>query len=175
MLFPRFLPLAIGLLVACGAGSSGPRLDARWVGRDSGLLAARPRAVWCAPARRLDITGMQGDNGLAFAIYPVGELGQGEYPAFLPGPDSEPPRPGAAVALRVYTTVALRGYRSDSGGGTVSLSRSGPGWSLRFALRLRQLGTLDTVRLSGLATGLAPLSDSTACGSDSLSGRKTAG
>ncbi len=156
---PRVYAAALAaMLPACETLRPGPELDARWIGRDTGHLAASAQAFWCEGVRRLEIRGVHGDTGVGLVLYAGGESGgalvPGPYPVFDPLPDTGPPRPGSAVALRFFTRTLIKGYRGDSG--SVGLARSGRGWRARVAARLLTVGGADTVWLTGVARGIVP-------------------
>ena len=146
----RIRPLAlltIGLCVACHGVGGGARLDARWIGSDTGAFAGTPKVTWCGSIQRLELTAVdENDGGVGLAIYPPKELRPGHYAAFDPGIDSVH-RPGAAAASRFFTEQAVKGFQSDSGG--LDLERNGVTFSAKFGFRMRSLEGKDTVRLTG--------------------------
>lgn len=143
----RLAPLLAGILMACSGPEGAARLEARWIGSDTGAFAGTSKVTWCGSVQRLEITAVDGnDAGVGLAIYPVKELRPGRYGAFDPGIDSVR-RPGVAAASRFFTEQAVKGFQSDSG--ELELERSGTAFSARFAFRMRSLEGSDTVRLTG--------------------------
>ncbi len=141
------VPLMAGLFMACSGPEGAARLDARWVGSDTGAFAGTPKVTWCGSIQRLEVTAVDGnDAGVGVAIYPVKELRPGRYEAFDPGIDSVH-RPGVAAASRWFTEQAVKGFQSDSG--DLKLERTGTTFSARFGFRMRSLEGRDTVRLTG--------------------------
>ena len=139
--------LVAGLFMACRGPVDGARLDARWVGSDTGVFAGTPKVTWCGSIQRLELTAVDGsDAGIGLAIYPPGELRPGRYDAFDPGIDSIH-RPGVASASRWFTEQAVKGFQSDSG--SLDLERTGTTFSAQFGFRMRSLEGRDTVRLTG--------------------------
>jgi hypothetical protein len=145
-------------LAGCDALPSMPALEVRWTGRDTGRLESRAQAFWCPGVARLEIRGVQGDAGAGLVLYARSESSaapeSGAYPVFDPLPDTGTPRPGSAVALRLFTQTLIKGYRGDSG--SVALARRGRTWSARIAARLLTMGGGDTVWLTGVARGVVP-------------------
>lgn len=79
--------------VAC-RGDAG-RLSVSWTGADSGSLRVPVRATWCPLDSVLEITGADGDSGIALALLPADSLAPGIYPVMSPGATSASgPRPG---------------------------------------------------------------------------------
>jgi hypothetical protein len=151
-------PLALllaGLLLACeSAGPGGGRLEARWIGSDTGNFSGTPRVAWCGSVRRLELTAVDGnDGGVGLVLYPAAELRPGRYEAFDPGIDSVR-RPGTTAAARFFTEQAVKGFQSDSGG--LDLERSGTSFGATFGFRMRSLEGRDTVRLTGRFRGAVP-------------------
>ena len=139
--------LIAGMFMACSGPKGSGRLDARWVGSDTGAFAGTPKVTWCGSIQRLEVTAVDGnDAAVGLVIYPVKELRTGRYEAFDPGMDSVR-RPGVAGASRFFTEQAVKGFQSDSG--ELELERSGTTFSARFGFRMRSLEGRDTVRLTG--------------------------
>ena len=131
--------LVVGLFLACTGPAGGARLEARWVGSDTGAFAGTPKVTWCGSIQRLEVTAVDGnDAGVGLALYPLKELRPGRYDAFDPGIDSVH-RPGVAAASRWFTEQAVKGFQSDSG--DLELERSGTTFSARFGFRMRSLGS----------------------------------
>lgn len=100
------------------------RLEAAWAGADSGKISGAATAEWCGVRRLLEIRAVQGDTGLALALYPAETLAAGVYRVVDPAKaDSVPP--AAGVALRWLAQTTIQGLQGDSG--TVVLERSGAG------------------------------------------------
>ena len=145
------LGIVVCLLSACRReigwrGGSG-HLDARWSGAEEGTISAPATAEWCPIRKFLEIRAIQGDTGLALALYPAGTIVAGEYRVVHP-PKAESLPPAAGVALRWLTQTAVRGFEGESG--TVVLERSPSGTlSGRVAAGTRSI--TDTLRaaLSG--------------------------
>lgn len=156
-----FLLCLVGPLIACDKASGEGRLTASWNGADTGKVAARPAAVWCQDARRLEVTLVRDDLGIGLVLYPADTLAPGEFPAFDPGADTVT-RPSAAAALRWFSEQAIEGYQSDSG--LVVLEEAEGRFSGSFGFRLHSLDDAKILWLTGSLAGIAP----GACRSDSL-------
>ncbi|MEO8634415.1 MAG: hypothetical protein ABI587_03960 [Gemmatimonadales bacterium] len=153
----RIRPLALlvtGLLLACGGRAGGPRLDARWIGSDTGAFTGTAKVVWCGSIQRLELIAVDdNDAGIGLTIFPAVELRPGHYDAFDPGIDTVR-RPGAAAAARFFTEQAVKGFQSDSG--SLDLERTGSTFGARFGFRMRSLEGGDTVRLTGHVKDVVP-------------------
>ena len=163
------LALTLGCRAAADSAAAG-EFEADWVGADTGMLRATPRAVWCPAGRLLYLNAVRGDNGLGLVIYPADTLEPGAYPAFAPGADTVP-RPSVAGSVRWFSQTALKGLRSDSG--ALTLERGGAPFSAAFEFRLVGAGGRDTVRLAGRFRGVRPESDSGSCPADSSAAEGT--
>jgi hypothetical protein len=120
------------------------RLEVEWTGSDPGKIAGPATAEWCAGRRLLEIRAVQGDTGIALALYPAETLAAGRYPVVDPIRAESVP-PAAGVALRWLTKTAVQGLQGDSG--VVQLERSGPGQvSGRVSARARSV--VDTLRVT---------------------------
>jgi hypothetical protein len=156
--------LVLSLMVACGEwesqASQPGRLEARWTGADSGKISAPATAEWCAERLLLEIRAIQGDTGVAMALYPVDTVVSDSYPVVEPTrADSAPP--SASVALRLFSQTAIKGYRGDSG--TVLLKRSGSG-QLSGSLAARARSALNgQIRLSGRFDRVAVMPQKRGC------------
>lgn len=106
--------------VAC-RGDAG-RLSVSWTGADSGSLRVPVRATWCPLDSVLEITGADGDSGIALALLPADSLAPGIYPVMSPGGNIRL-RPQARVALRLFEETLVNGYYSISGAVTVDSAR----------------------------------------------------
>jgi hypothetical protein len=148
----------IGLALAACTRSGGTKaagageFTAEWIGADTGGLTTRPVARWCEQARRMDVTAIREDVGIALAFYlpaapgPASPPGEVLVPVFDPGIDTAQP-PAVAVASRWFSQKVVAAYQSDSG--SVSLSTVKGLISARFGVRLRSLNGEDTVRMTG--------------------------
>ncbi len=158
------------VLAGCEVLRSEPALEVRWIGRDTGQLEARAQAFWCGGVGRLEIRGVHDDAGLGLVLYSRAASPQalepGPYPVFDPIADTGTPRPGSAVALRLFTRTLIKGYRGDSG--TVGLNRQRGAWSARLAARLLTVGGADTVRVTGVARGVVPREVPESCPPDAV-------
>jgi hypothetical protein len=77
-------------------------------------MVAPVRAEWCDSLRMLEIRALQGDSGLAVAVYPESTVQSDSYPVLLPDrADSSPP--SSAVALRWFAETSIKGFQGDSG------------------------------------------------------------
>jgi hypothetical protein len=157
--------LVFSLMAACGEWESQAsqvgRLEARWTGADSGKISAPAVAEWCADRLLLEIRAIQGDTGLAMALYPVDTVVSDSYPVVEPSrADSAPP--SASVALRLFSQTAIKGYQGDSG--AVLLKRSGSGQlSGSLAARARSVLTGQQIRLSGRFDRVAVMPQERGC------------
>jgi hypothetical protein len=138
-------------MAACGTSESqlspAGRLEARWTGADTGKISGLATAEWCADSLVLEIRAIQGDTGLALALYVVDTIATDSYRVVEPArADSVPP--SASVALRLLSQTAIKGFQGDSG--TVILERSGSGQlSGSLAARARSVLNGGQIRLSG--------------------------
>ena len=163
------LTLSLG---ACHTGSEGGRLEASWIGADTGHFAAPAKAEWCRVAGRLEVTAVQGDVGFGLALYPAGELVDGEYPVVDSAAESVAVsdidsgtdsivRPSASGAYRKFPEQRVAGFLGDSG--SVVLAHQGGRVELGFRFRMPSVEGKDTIEAKGTAAGLVPgdcLSDS---------------
>lgn len=131
---------------------SGAWLEAHWTGSDTGRISTSATAEWCDSLRVLEIRALQGDSGLALAVYPRAGLTAGRYPVGPPERvDSNPP--GAAVALRWFAETAIKGLRSVRG--EVRLDRSSSGVvSGDFEADLAAVNASDRLHVRGSFRGL---------------------
>jgi hypothetical protein len=144
---PR-LVIAIGMLGACrqefrwrGGGSG--NLEVRWSGTEKGMISGTATAEWCGIRKVLEIRTVQGDTGLALALYPTDTIRAGAYRVVDP-PKAESLPPSTGVALRWLTQNAIRGFQGESG--AVVLERSPAGLlSGRVTAAVRSV--TDTMRL----------------------------
>lgn len=119
-------------------------LEARWTGADSGRMAAPATAEWCAVRRLLEIRGVQGDTGVALALYPADSLAAGSYRVVDPM-KADSVRPAAGVAFRWFSQTTIQGLQGDSG--TVVLERSGTG-ELSGSLEAKARSVVNGVQVS---------------------------
>ena len=152
-------------MTACGKWESQPsqagRLDARWTGADSGKISAPAAAEWCADRLLLEIRAIQGDTGLALALYPVDTIASDSYPVVEPT-RADSARPSAGVALRLFSQTAIKGYQGDSG--KVLLERSSSGQlSGSLAARARSVLNGEQIRLSGKFERVAVMPQERGC------------
>jgi hypothetical protein len=145
------LGIAVCLLSGCrrdfGRSSGSGHLDARWTGKEEGRISAPATAEWCAIRKLLEIRAIQGDTGLALALYPADTIVAGEYRVVDPPKAESLPR-AAGVALRWMTQNAIRGFQGESGAVVLERSRSGT-ISGRVAARARSATDTMRVDISG--------------------------
>ena len=180
--------VAAGLIgsLACSSGEPAPSrtgsLDVEWTGADTGKLSAGAVAEWCDSLRVLELRAIQGDTGIAIAVYPSGprvradtvarprsilrpssaapdtmvpgdSVTPGDYPV-LPPEQADSSRPSAAVALRWFAETSIRGFRGDSG--KVVIEAIGPGRSAgRFSVHLRSATEGSRLTVTGTFAGLS--------------------
>ena len=151
------LVFGLSLVAACGKvesqRSQAGRLEARWRGSESGKISTTAAAEWCADRRMLEIRAIQGDTGLAVAVYAVDTIASDSYRVVEPTrADSAPP--SARVALRLFAQTSIKGYQADSG--TVILERSRAGHiSGSLAARARSVLNGEQIRLNAKFQGVA--------------------
>ena len=180
--------VAAGLIgsLACSSGepaaSRTGSLDVEWIGADTGKLSAGAVAEWCDSLKVLELRAIQGDTGIAIALYPSGSRARADTvarPGSIPRPSSAAPdtvmpgdsatpgeypvlspeqadssRPSAAVALRWFAETSIRGFRGDSG--KVVLEAIGPGRSAgRFSAHLRSATEGSRLTVTGSFAGLS--------------------
>jgi hypothetical protein len=140
------------LLVACFGACHSPskgeagagKLDVSWTGREPGSMSAPATASWCTSRHLLEVRGIQGDTGLALALYPADTLTAGVYRVVDPTRAESLP-PAASVALRWLTPKVVQGFRGE--GGTVRLERSRLG-QVSGEVSARARSVVDTQRLT---------------------------
>ncbi|HEX2636976.1 MAG TPA: hypothetical protein VHL81_07580 [Gemmatimonadales bacterium] len=123
---------------------TGPRLEARWSGTDTAAFTAPAVAEWCDSLDLLELRAVAGDTGLALAVYRADTIQPGEYPIRPPDVADTTP-PSAALALRWFSRMSVRGVRSDSG--TLTLRRAADG-VLSGSFRAKARGISDAGRLT---------------------------
>ena len=136
------------LLASCGwmpqRPAEGGHLEAKWSGPDGGKISAPASAEWCPAKRILEIRAVQGDTGIAFALYPGDTLIAGRYRVADPL-KAESLAPAAGIALRWFTQNAVKGFQGDTG--TVFLDRS-PSGELGGSVAAGARSVIDTQRVS---------------------------
>jgi hypothetical protein len=159
----RECPAALGrllggltLMAACSRAEPSPpmggRLEAQWVGSDTGKLVAPAVAEWCDSLRMLEVRAVHGDTGIALVLYPADSVTPGRFPLVSPQ-RRDSARPSAALAVRWFAETSIRGFRSDSG--AVRVTALGPGTgSGTFGARLRSATEGSLLRLTGSFQGL---------------------
>jgi hypothetical protein len=153
------------LTAACDQQESLPsqagRLEVQWTGADTGRISANASAEWCADRRWLEIRAVQGDTGVAMALYPVDSVVPDSYPVVEPT-RADSARPTASLGLRLFSQTAVKGYRGDSG--AVLLERSGSRHlSGRLTARARGVPNGEQIRLSGKFERVALLPQERGC------------
>jgi hypothetical protein len=146
-------------------------LEARWTGPDSGKISATATAEWCHLRRMLEIRAVQGDTGLALALYPAETLAAGKYRVVDPAKaDSVPP--AAGVALRWFSQTSIQGLQGDSGIVVLERSRSG---ELSGSLNAKGHSVVDGRRVSvtGKFRSLTVRPQSRGCSSDTTAVQDT--
>ena len=139
------------LVSACGRGKDGRgRIELGWTGADTGRLSVPATAQWCPADTALEVSGVEGDSGVAVAIFPADTIAAGVYPVGAPRQGLA--RPRAGIALRRFGENLILGYYSLSG--TVTVDTASP---LHGALQatLKNLNTGEQVNVSGSFRGLA--------------------
>jgi len=159
------LVFGLWLIAACSKvesqRSQAGRLEVRWRGSESGKISTTAAAEWCADRRMLEIRAIQGDTGLAVAVYAVDTFASDSYRVVEPTrADSAPP--SARVALRLFAQTSIKGYQADSG--TVILERSDAGQvSGSLEARARSVLNGEQIRLSGKFQGVAVTTQERGC------------
>jgi hypothetical protein len=151
----------LAALIACGRPARGARLSASWTGSDTARVSARASVAWCPVSGRLEVTAIRDDMGFGLALYPVGEIAAGEFPALDAATDSVS-RPGVRAAARRFSEKKILAFQSDSGG--LVLTREGDAFRATFEFRMRSPDQAETVWVRGGATRLVP----GACPADSV-------
>jgi hypothetical protein len=153
--------LAISCRTAPGDSDKAAYLDVRWTGADPGKISGPATAVWCSPRRLLEIRAVQGDTGIALALYPGETIAAGTYRVVDPARAESLP-PAAGVALRWLTRATVQGFQADSG--VVDLERSAAG-VLSGGVRIRARSVVDTQKISVTGTfgGLTARSEARGC------------
>lgn len=160
------LLLALGVaLSACSKEAAEPpsgTLRVEWTGADTGKMTGPAVAEWCDSLRFLQVSAVHGDTGFAFVIYPKDSLIPARY-GVMPGAKADSSRPAAAVALRYFAEISIRGFRGD--GGEVVLSALGPGiGGGRLSANLRSATEGSRLTLKGTFEGLTVVRSAASCG-----------
>ncbi|MEP7227943.1 MAG: hypothetical protein ABI785_11315 [Gemmatimonadales bacterium] len=165
MRFALAFVCGLTLLTACDVRESqraqAGRLEAEWTGADSGKISTPAAAEWCAERRWLEIRAIQGDTGLAMALYPMDSIESDSYPVVDPA-RADSVRPSASLGLRLFSQTAVKGYRGDSGAVLLVRSRSGR-LSGKVTARVRGVPNGEQVRLSGKFDRVAVLPQERGC------------
>jgi hypothetical protein len=141
--------------------SGGAHLEVQWNGAKSGSIEGTAIAGWCADQKVLQISLIQGDTGIALALYPDQALGNGVYPVVDPIRAESMP-PAAGVAVRWLTQTTVQGFQGDSG--RVNLERSATGrLSGQVHARARSIVDTQRIRLSGTFRNLIVEQDTAGC------------
>jgi hypothetical protein len=158
-----------GLLFVLGAACAGEsppatdkaHMEVQWNGSNGGRIEGAAVAGWCEDRSVLHINLVQGDTGLALALYPGRALGNGVYPVVDPI-RAESMAPAAGVAVRWLTQTTVQGFQGDSG--RVSLERAATG-RLSGQVNVRARSVVDTqrIRLSGTFRDLGVVQDTLGC------------
>ena len=151
------LVFGLSIMAACSKvesqRSQAGRLEARWRGSESGKISTTAAAEWCADHRMLEIRAIQGDTGLAVAVYAVDTIASDSYRVVEPT-RADSSHPSASVALRLFAQTSIKGYQADSG--TVILERSRAGHiSGSLAARARSVLNGEQIRLNAKFQGVA--------------------
>jgi hypothetical protein len=101
----------------------------------------------------LEIRAIQGDTGLAVAVYAVDTIVSNSYPVLEPS-RADSSHPSASLALRLFGQTSIKGYQADSGAVILERSGSGP-ISGRLTARARSVVNGDQIRLTGKFQGVA--------------------
>jgi hypothetical protein len=164
----KILPwgVCLGLVMAaCRSESNeetGPgHFAVRWKGAAEGGASGTAVAAWCDVRRVLEIRMVQGDTGIALALYPAKALASGVYRVVDPVKAESIP-PAAAVAVRWPTQSVVQGFQGDSG--AVELEQSGSGrFSGQVSARARSVVDTQRIRLSGDFRDLLVRPDTRGC------------
>ncbi len=123
------------------------RLEADWIGSDTGKISAAATAEWCDSLRVLEIRALRGDSGLALALYPMDSVRPGSYPV-LPPVRADASRPAVALALRWFAETTIEGFRGESGALVVAAATSRR-ISGRFEAQVRSVNDADRLTVRG--------------------------
>jgi hypothetical protein len=157
------LLFVLGSCAGPPASDSGEaHLEVQWTGSRDGAIEGAAAAGWCAEQKILQISLVQGDTGVALALYPDQAIGNGVYPVVDPIRAESVP-PAAGVALRWLTQTTVQGFQGDSG--RVNLERSATGrLSGQIHARARSIVDTQRIRLRGTFRDLIMVQDTLGCG-----------
>jgi hypothetical protein len=126
------------------------RIELGWTGADTGKLNLPAAAQWCPADTALEVSGIEGDSGVAVAIFPADTIAPGVYPVAAPCQGWA--RARAGIALRRFGENLILGYYGLSG--TVTVDSGSP---LHGALQatLKNLNTMEQENVTGRYRGLA--------------------
>jgi hypothetical protein len=160
LLFSLFL-LTEGCRAAPDRTPDAGHLEVEWTGSVRSRISGPATAQWCGLRRLLEIQTVQGDTGIALALYPAETLAVGTYRVVDPIKAESIP-PAAGIALRWLAQNAVQGFRGDSG--TVELERS-TGGLLSGTVKARARSVVDTQRvaITGTFRGLTARPESLGC------------
>ncbi len=137
-------------------------LRVEWTGADTGQMAGPAVAEWCDSLRFLQVSTIHGDTGFAFVIYPKDSVIPARYGVMLPA-KADTSRPAAAIALRWFAEVSIRGFRGD--GGEVVLAALVPGaGSGRFSAKLKSATDGSRLAIKGTFERLTISRSPASCG-----------
>jgi hypothetical protein len=142
-------------------GSGPGHFEVRWQGARDGSISGTASAAWCAVRKVLEIRIVQGDTGIALALYPAKELAAGVYRVVEPA-KAESLAPAAGVAVRWPSQTVVQGFQGDSG--SVELERSDTDqFSGQISARARSVVDTQRIRLSGRFRDLMVKPDTRGC------------
>jgi hypothetical protein len=157
--------LLLAALSACREQTGRPpaegHLDVSWSGKERGSVSGAATARWCGLRQVLEIQSVQGDTGVAVALYPGQSPKPGTYRVVDPATaDSLPP--AAAVAVRWLGQTVVQGFQGESG--RMMLQRSNAGlFSGSFSARARSVVDTQHLNLTGTFRDLSLRRDTLGC------------
>lgn len=162
----RWSGLLLFLVASCRTGPGNSQkeghLEAQWTGLGHGKISGPATAEWCAARRLLQIRTVQGDTGIALALYPAETIAVGMYRVVDPTKAESLPA-AAGVALRWLAQTSVQGFQGDSG--VVDLKRSTAGLlSGRIRVGARSVVDTQRVSVSGTFQDLTVRPDTRGCG-----------
>ncbi len=153
----RFSSAAVAALLLLGCRKAqqptGPTEDAagtvsvQWDGFVRGSLTAPATGSWCPTDSLLEVLAVRGDSGFGFALAVTDSVRVAKHSAVAPSVVVSW-RPIAVAGLRWVTDTAVRGYEAQSGTIDVTAVTAGRVTGT-IDLRLKQMETIDTIRLRG--------------------------
>jgi hypothetical protein len=157
-----FCVLAVGACRPTPPLATGPgHFEVRWQGARDGSISGTASATWCAVRKVLEIRIVQGDTGIALALYPAKDLAAGVYRVVEPAKAESVP-PAAGVAVRWPSQTIVQGFQGDSG--LVQLERSDTNrFSGNLSARARSVVDTQRIRLSGRFRDLDVKPDTRGC------------